>query len=53
MKVLNIKLQDRVHLINKLFEQVGVFEVKLHMWVGQLNARIPVQQSDFCKEQDT
>ena len=38
MKVLNIKLQDWVHLINKLFEHVGVFEVKLRLWVGQLNA---------------
>ena len=36
MNVLNIKLQGRDQLINKLFEHVCAFEVKLRLWVGQL-----------------
>ena len=35
MNALNIKLQDRVQLINKLYEHVCVFEVKFCLWVGQ------------------
>jgi len=36
INLLNIKLQGRVHLTNKLFEHVCVFELKLRLWVGQL-----------------
>ena len=36
VNVLNIKLQGRDQLINKLFEHVYAFEVKLRLWVGQL-----------------
>ena len=36
MNVLNIKLQGRDQLINKLFEHICTFEVKLRLWVGQL-----------------
>jgi len=36
MNVLNIKLHGRDQLINKLFEHVCAFEVKLRLWVRQL-----------------
>ena len=35
MNVLNIKLQGRDQLINKLLEYVCTFEMKLHLWAGQ------------------
>ena len=36
INVLNIKLQGRSQLINRRFEQVCAFQVKLRLWVGQL-----------------
>ena len=45
MNVLNIKLQGRDQLSNKLFEHICAFEVKLHLWEGRLkqcnNAHFP------------
>ena len=45
MNVLNIKLLGRDKLINKLFEYVCAFEVKLRLWVRQFkqcnNAHFP------------
>ena len=36
MNMLNIKLQGRDQLVNKPFEHVCAFEVKLRLWVEQL-----------------